>query len=279
MQIQIEGLHYHYAAQAGGAADVQALRGVDLTVNSGERVAIIGANGSGKTTLVKQLNGLLRPARGSVLVGDWDTGARTVAQLARRVAYLFQNPDEQLCQRTVWAEVAFGPRHLSFTRNDVQRLVREALVTVGLEPEAQVNPYDLNLSERRRVALAAVMAMDTPVIVLDEPTLGQDGFFVSRLAALLDTWQRAGKTVLAISHDMEFVADHFPRTIVMHEGKVAADGETLRVLTSAGGSGQPALQAPQLLRLARHLGLRPDGPTPADFLAAYRNSAYTTNNL
>ena len=264
MQIQIDELHHTYPG------NIHALRGVSLTIAPGERVALIGQNGSGKTTLVKHLNGLLRPGQGKITIGDWPTGQYTTAQLARRVAYLFQNPDEQLCQRTVWAEVAFGPRQLGYSETAVVQQVSFALDTLDLTAAAQTNPYDLNLSERRRVALAAVLAMDTPIIVLDEPTLGQDALFLTHLAALLDRWRAGGHTVLAISHDMEFVAEQFPRTILLHQGMVAADGNTLTVLAEAAQGAETAVQPPQLLRLAQQLNISLDGPNVTDFLAAYR---------
>ncbi len=263
-QIQLTDVHFHYPD------GVQALRGITLSIAPGEQIAIVGPNGSGKTTLVKHLNGLLRPTQGQVRIGDWVTSQRTVAQLAHRVAYLFQNPDEQLCQRTVWAEVAFGPRHLGCPAAEVTRRVAAALAALGLVAEAQTNPYDLNLTERRRVALAAVMAMETPIIVLDEPTLGQDAFFLERLAALLAEWRAAGRTVLTISHDMEFVAEQFERLVALREGQIVADGPTWRVLADgAWGGEETAVTLPQLLRLSQRLGITPAGPTAVDFLAAY----------
>lgn len=261
-QIQIENLHYQYPN------GVTALRDVSLEIAAGERVALIGHNGSGKTTLVKHLNGLLRPVAGRVLLGDWAAEQHTIAQLARRVAYLFQNPDEQLCQRTVWAEVAFGPRNFGCGAEEVKRRVTAALGSLGLTGQAQTNPYDLNLPERKRVALAAVAAMETPVVVLDEPTTGQDAAFAEQMAALLNDWTAAGKTVLAISHDMEFVADHFPRTVLLHEGRVVADGPTLEVLNAPETTS--IVQPPQLMRLARELDLVLGGGTAVDFLDAYR---------
>lgn len=263
-QIQLEAIHFHYPD------GLHALRDVSLSIAPGEQVALVGPNGSGKTTLVKHLNGLLRPTQGQVRIGDWATSQHTVAQLARRVAYLFQNPDEQLCQRTVWAEVAFGPRHLGCPVAEVARRVASALEALGLAAEVQTNPYDLNLTERRRVTLAAVMAMETPIIVLDEPTLGQDAFFLERLVALLAEWRVAGRTVLTISHDMEFVAEHFERLVALRDGQIVADGPTWRLLAEgAWEEGETAVALPQLLRLSQRLGFVADGPTAVEFLAAY----------
>ncbi len=265
MRIQLTNLHHQYPD------GTLALRGVNLTIVPGEQVAIIGPNGSGKTTLVKHLNGLLRPTQGQVMIGDWPASQHTVAQLARRVAYLFQNPDEQLCQRTVWAEAAFGPRCLGCAPAEVTRRVAGALAALGLTAVAQTNPYDLNLAERRQVALAAVLAMETPIIVLDEPTLGQDAFFLAHLGTLLAQWRAAGRVVIAISHDMEFVAEHFTRLIVLQDGRIMADGATWPLLTDLSRTGETAVQPPQLLRLAQQLGVMPNGPTAKEFMIALMN--------
>jgi energy-coupling factor transport system ATP-binding protein len=144
---------------------VQALRGVTLTLPPGVAVAIVGENGAGKTTLVKHFNGLLRPTSGSVVVGEWDTRRYTVAKLASRVGYVFQNPDDQLFARTVIKEVSFGPKNLGRSEADAEAAARAALEAVGLADQADTHPYDLHLSQRKLLALAAVLAMHTPVIV------------------------------------------------------------------------------------------------------------------
>ena len=153
---------------------VQALRGVSLTLVSGESVAIVGENGAGKTTLVKHFNGLLRPTGGSVSVGEWNAATVSVARLASRVGYVFQNPDDQLFERSVIREASFGPRNLGRSDAQAKEAAQEALAAVGLEGEMEKHPYDLHLSQRKLLALAAVLAMHTPVIILDEPTTGQD---------------------------------------------------------------------------------------------------------
>ena len=168
MEIKLKDVHFTYPDGS------QVLDGVSLTIEAGEQVALVGRNGSGKTTLAKHLNGLLRPERGEVWIGDWLSSACTTARLAHRVAFVFQNPDEQLFRQRVWDEVAFGPQNLGFDRARVNTVVTEALSWVDLESEASNNPRDLGYSGRKRVALAAALAMDTPVLVLDEPTGGMD---------------------------------------------------------------------------------------------------------
>lgn len=273
MDIQIDQIHYRYPN------GVTALADVSLRVAAGEQVAIVGQNGSGKTTLARHLNGLLRPLQGQVQIGDWPTSRHSVAQMARRVGYLFQHPDEQLFQRTVAAEVAFGPRNLGFDGQRTTALVTDALHRLALTAVAQENPYDLSLAWRRRVALAAVLAMDTPILVLDEPTTGQDARFRALLARLLADWRQAGKTVIAISHDMAFVAAHFERIVVMHAGQVLRDGMTAAVLGETAVLRQSHVEPPAITRLAQALKLPQTVWTIPDFLAAWRqNSANHIEN-
>ena len=177
MNIDVRELTYTYPS------GVQALQGVTLHIPSGEAVAIVGENGAGKTTLVKHFNGLLKPGGGSVTVGEWDTRHYTVAKLASRVGYVFQNPDDQLFERTALKEASFGPKNLGRTADEAAAAAHEALAAVGLDGEADKHPYDLHLSQRKLLALAAVLAMRTPVVVLDEPTTGQDGLGLARIGA------------------------------------------------------------------------------------------------
>jgi energy-coupling factor transport system ATP-binding protein len=249
MNIIVSDLHFTYPA------GVAALRGVSLSVAAGETVAVLGENGAGKTTLVKHFNGLLRPAGGQVTVGDWRTHEHTVAQLAARVGYVFQNPDEQLFERTVRAEVAFGPRNLGRLHAEVQAAVSEALQMVGLTGHAGEHPYDLNRSQRKLLAIAAILAMRTPIVVLDEPTTGQDARGLAHIGEIVGWLKAAGRTVIAISHDVEFCAEHFDRAIVMAAGLIVADGPAGDVFYRADALHSAAVEPPQLARLAAALGL------------------------
>ena len=156
---------------------------MSLTIEPGEAVAILGQNGSGKTTLVKHLNGLLRPAAGRVLLDGQPTDDRSIAELAATVGFVFQNPDEQLFERSVEREVSFGPRNLKVPAADIAARVTGSLEAVGLADQRATNPYDLDLSRRKLVALAGILAMDPAVLVLDEPTTGQDAEGVLRVGA------------------------------------------------------------------------------------------------
>ena len=212
---------------------VEAICGVSLSIPAGQSVAILGQNGSGKTTLVKHLNGLLRANAGEVRIDGRATTAERVDQLAATVGFVFQNPDDQLFERSVEREIAFGPRNLGFAATEVTALIERSLKAVGLIAERTTNPYDLDLSRRKLVALASVLAMDPAILVLDEPTTGQDSEGIARVGAVIAAWRAAGRTAIAITHDMEFAATSFERIIVMRLGSVIADGPPAEVLTVA----------------------------------------------
>jgi len=216
--LELQGVTFVYE---GGT---RALDGVDLLVEQGERVAVIGQNGSGKSTLVRHLNGLLRPAEGRVLHDGADIRDERVARLAARVGIVFQNPDRQIFARRVRNEVAFGPQMLGRSRDETRAAVEAALATVGLAEHADSNPYDLGFSQRKLLALASVLAMRTPVLVLDEPTTGQDLRGVRLAQSIVGAVAAEGRTVIAISHDMRFVAETFERVVVMRAGRVIIDG-------------------------------------------------------
>jgi energy-coupling factor transport system ATP-binding protein len=242
---------------------VRALDGVDLHIAAGERVALVGQNGSGKTTLVRHLNGLLRPTSGSVLVDGDDARDRTVAQLSRRVGLVFQDPDRQIFAGSVRAEVEFGPHNLGRRGPALRSAVGDALAAVGLGSEADTNPYDLGASRRKLLALASVLAMNTPVLVLDEPTTGQDRRGVERVRAVIEQVTAAGRTVIAISHDMAFVAETFDRVVVLRAGRVILDGPPSRVFSPASWEALRStyLEPPAAALLGDRLGL---GMTPTD---------------
>jgi energy-coupling factor transport system ATP-binding protein len=241
----------------------RALSGVDLTVAPGEAVAIIGQNGSGKSTLVRQLDGLLRPTEGRVLHDGADIAGVRVAVLAARVGIVFQNPDRQIFAGKVRTEVEFGPRILGRTPGEATRAGAAALSAVGLSELAEVNPYDLGFSRRKLLALASVLAMDTPVVVLDEPTTGQDARGLVRIQRVIEAISLAGRTVIAISHDMRFVAETFRRVVVMGAGRVLLDGSPAEVFAEATWPtlASTYLRPPYAARVGARLGL---GSTPTD---------------
>ena len=233
----------------------QALRGVSLRVAPGEAVAVIGENGAGKTTLVKHFNGLLKPAQGRVLVGDWDTREHSVAKTAARVGYVFQNPDDQIVERTVGDEVGFGPKQLGRTEAERAADVAAALALVELSDYAKTHPYDLTTAQRKLVTLASVLAMRTPILIFDEPTMGQDARGLALIGGIVERLKGEGRTVLTITHDIDFCAAHFGRVVVMADGQVLADGAAADVLARAELLATTNVEPPQLVRLAQALRL------------------------
>jgi len=264
MRIEIKDLHHTYPG------DVKALNGISLTIETGEQVAIVGQNGAGKTTLVKHLNGLLQPTSGSVLIGDWDTSEHQVAKLAARVGYVFQNPDEQLFTKNVHQEISFGPKNLGYESEKVEELVEDALALTSLRDQKETNPYDLSPTWRKMVALASIIAMDTPIIIFDEPTTGQDAANIARMAEAIAALRERGKTVITITHDIDFCAENFERVIALAKGKVLLDGPANQVLGQEEILAQTYVDPPQLTRLGLRLGLDEVVRNQNEFLNAYK---------
>lgn len=266
MNIEIKDLHFTYPT------GLEALGGISLVIESGEQVAIVGQNGAGKTTLVKHLNGLLQPTSGQVLIGDWDTTKYSVAKLASRVGYVFQNPDEQLFSKNVGVEVAFGPRNLMFKEEQLQALVKDALALTELSDKTETNPYDLSATWRKMVAVASIISMDTDIVILDEPTTGQDAGNVARIANVIAELQKRGKTVITITHDIDFCAENFERVIVMSQGTILLDGKTNDVLGQEEILATTYVDPPQLTRLGKRLGFKDTVRNQEEFLAQLSHS-------
>jgi energy-coupling factor transport system ATP-binding protein len=264
MKIEIKDLHFTYPT------GLEAVRGISLTIESGQQVAIVGQNGAGKTTLVKHFNGLLQPTRGQVLIGDWDTTRHSVAKMASRVGYVFQNPDEQLFSRNVGAEVAFGPRNLGFENEKVESLVRDALALTELSDKTETNPYDLSATWRKMVALASIISMGTQIVIFDEPTTGQDAVNVARIAAVIAELRKRGKTVVTITHDIDFCAENFERVIAMSQGKILLDGKVNDVLGQEEILATTYVDPPQLTRLGKRLGFKSTVRNQEEFLNALK---------
>jgi energy-coupling factor transport system ATP-binding protein len=259
----MESVSYHYPS------GVQALREVNLEIEPGESVAIVGENGAGKTTLARQLNGLLRPQLGAIWIGDWEASRRTVAQLSSRVGYVFQSPDDQLFARTALEEVAFGPRNLGWEAGMVRESVAEALAQVGLGQLSDRHPYDLAPWERKFLALAATLAMRTPILILDEPTTGLDAAGTDRLTGIVDSLGQRGVTLLTISHDLDFCLEHAERAVVMSGGRVTADGPVREIFAKPDVLAAAQLRQPQLLGLAGALGIPARPATVEEFAQDY----------
>ena len=265
--IQLEGVSFAYPD------GTRALESVNLRIEPGELVAIVGQNGSGKSTLVRHLVGLLRPTVGRVLLDGADVRRVHVARLAARVGLAFQNPDRQLFAGRVADEMPFGPRNLGVRGAEVEERVRAALEAVGLGGEAEMNPYDLGYSRRKLLAIASVLAMRTPVLILDEPTTGQDARGVARVRGVVEAAAAEGRTVVAISHDMRFAAECFRRVVAMREGRVVLDGAPGEVFAEGRWPELRAsyLEPPLPALVGARLGLGPT-PTGAALVAALRGA-------
>ncbi len=230
-----------------------ALQGVSLQIDDGERVAIMGTNGAGKTTLVKHLNGLLRPDSGRVILDGVDTRRHSVAELARQIGLVMQNPDHQLFLDSVEKEIVFGLKNLGYSEADSLDRCNRTLSHLGLEGFLERSPFTLSGGERKRVALASVLATEPRVLALDEPTIGQDARQKENLAQMLEELNAKGRTVVVVTHDIEFVIEHFPRTIAMAGGQIVADGRTSSVLSNDEVIERCSLTPPQLTIAARSL--------------------------
>ncbi len=266
VEISVEKVSYAY-----GDGTV-ALRDVSLNVSSGEFVALLGPNGSGKTTLAKHLNGLLRPVGGRVLVEGRDTRSARVADLARSVGYVFQNPDHQIFAPTVHSEVAFGLRIQGLPPPEVARRVAEAMDRFRLTAYADQPPASLGYGQRRQVALAAVIAVHPRVLILDEPTNGLDQRSRQELMEVVVHFHSLGHTIILITHDMSLVAEYATRALVLLGGRVLYDGAPSSLFSRPDLLAQAELAVPPVRRLADALGpgLFPaEVLTPAQFVLAW----------
>ena len=256
-----------HASEAAGAADAtfqvkdlrfsyvkgrEVLHGLNLALDH-RPTAIIGQNGAGKTTLVRVLKGLLKPDSGEIRYQGENLETKTVAELASRVGYVFQNPDDQIFKYKVLEEVMFGPLNIGMSPQEAEASAHEALRMVGLDEKAGENPYDLELSDRKMVAIASVLAMNTDVIILDEPTIAQSWNDREKIREIIQAKAAEGKLVIAILHDMDFVASSFARVIAMAHGEILADDTPAEIFRNHPILEKAALAAPPLYELLEEL--------------------------
>lgn len=258
--IRTENVYFTYPS------GVSALQGVSVEIEDGEFVAIMGENGAGKTTLVKHFNGLLKPERGEVFVDGHNTKESSVAELSRDVGLVFQNADHQLFCETVEEEVSFGLRNFGFGDKVVRKRVDWALELLDLRRYQKRSPFMLSGGERKRVALASVLAWNPKVVVLDEPTTGQDHGQKERLSQFVRQLNAQGRTVILVTHDIEFVAECGPRVILMSRGRIIADGPAKEILTNSKLVTEASLIVPQITQLFIMLG---DLGLPGDVIDIY----------
>lgn len=234
----------------------QALRGIDLDIYAGQFIALIGQNGAGKTTFAKCLNGLLKPSQGYVKIDKLDTRERgTTKKIVTKVGYVFQNPDHQLFNNTLYKEIAYGPRNLGMKESDVKERVEEAAQVCGVELDLLgEHPFFLTKGLRQRVAIASILAMRPRTIIVDEPTTGQDmRQSVEVMNFLRNLWENEGHTIIIITHEMPIVAQYAQRTVVLGQGKVLMDGSTRAVFAEPELLARTFVKPPQITRLAQAL--------------------------
>ena len=243
MEIEIRDLSFKYPESD------YVLKNINLVIKSNIITGIIGSNGSGKTTLVDLIDGLLKPSIGLIKYNNQDRINN------KDVGYVFQNPDDQIFKYTVLDEVMFGPLNIGMSKESAKEKALEALEIVGLKEKEKINPYDLDLSERKLVAIASVLAMDTQVLILDEPTIGQDKKGKEIIGNIILNLKKSGKTVISILHDMDFVAAYFDRVVVMKKGRIIASGTRETVFAQTDILEEAFIEQPYLSKLCNLLGL------------------------
>ncbi|MGB9698511.1 MAG: ABC transporter ATP-binding protein [Thermodesulfobacteriota bacterium] len=249
--LEAEGLEFTYPLLG-----IKALRGIDLSIQEGEFIALLGQNGSGKTTLAKHINGLLRPTAGEIKIKGKPLRAYSRREMASLVGYVFQNPDHQIFANTVKEEVGFGLRMMREESKKIEQRVEEALGIVGLPGYEEKNPFTLTKGERQRVAVASILAAQPQMIILDEPTTGLDYLQQRSMMEMLKILHKKGHTILIITHSMWVAAEYAQRIILMKDGRVLADGPTREVFFNEGLLAEAALRPPALVQLSNWLGTR-----------------------
>ena len=249
--LEVKDLNYIYSI--GTPFEHKALDNVNFAVNRGEFIGIIGHTGSGKSTLMQQLNGLLKPTSGKVLLDGQDiwSDKKLTRQARFRVGLVFQYPEYQLFEETVYKDIAFGPKNMGLKPEEVDRRVREAAGFVGLtEKQLEVSPFDLSGGQKRRVAIAGVIAMEPEVLILDEPTAGLDPIGRAEILANIDSYRQAkNATIMMVSHSMEDVARLTDRLLVMNGSHLAMDGTPAEVFTHAEELVEMGLNIPQVTQV------------------------------
>jgi len=246
--IELQGVSFQYP---NGTA---VLNQVSLTIHSGDFVALMGQNGAGKTTLAKHLNGLLKPNSGRVIVEGLDTRKESVARLATRVGYVFQNPDHQIFSKTVEEELSFGPKNLGWPQERIHEAVARALKDIEMENRRQAEPYFMGLAERKLIAIASVLIMEPHVLVLDEPATGADYNVALRIMRYISDLHRRGLTVVIITHDVSLAANYASRIIAMREGTIRIDGTPEEVFQQKELLRECKIALPEVVELSQALG-------------------------
>ncbi|HFR3351573.1 TPA: energy-coupling factor ABC transporter ATP-binding protein, partial [Streptococcus suis] len=246
-QISISNLEFSYHP------DKKILKGLNIILDE-RSTAIIGQNGAGKTTFVKLLKGLIRPTAGKIMLNGQDLSEQSVAKIAKSIGLIFQNPDDQIFKHTVLDEIMFGPLQMGMTHSQAEQAARKTMSLLGLDGFDKVNPYDLGLSDRKMVSIAAIVAMDTQVVIFDEPTIAQDDAGKKQIQSVIQLLREQGKIVISILHDMDFVAETFERALVFAQGEVLLDGSVREVFSQKDVLEKAYLSQPTTMQLCQALG-------------------------
>lgn len=245
--LQIEGVTYRYPA--GG----EAIRNINLTICENEFVAIIGQNGAGKSTLMKNITGLLRPTAGRILLEGRDIASMAVADISRKIGFVLQNPDRQLFSETVDDEVAYGLKNAGLAQAEIKETVTRALESVGLAHKREEYPPALSKGDRAKVVIASVLAMGPAVIILDEPTNGQDNRGCCQIMDIARELHQSGHTIVFITHNMTLVADYAKRAVVMSRREIMMDGTPEAVFSQPARLETTHISPPQIAQLSNLL--------------------------
>ena len=237
---------------------IKALDNINLKIKPGEIVAIVGSNGAGKTTLAKHINGLLKANSGTVKVFNQNTNDHSVAELSRNVGIIFQNADHQIFSDTVENEVSFALKNFSYEPKLIKKKTKQALQLMSLYDFKDKSPLILSGGEKKRLCLAAILVWDPKILILDEPTVGQDQSQKVKLHQIISQLSKKGKTILIISHDLEFVWPLQPRIIVMSKGKIIFDGSAQEVFNNPTLISNSDLVTPQLVNFSQGLSKPPN---------------------
>ena len=264
--INVKNLHFGYTKEE------EILANINLSFDS-RSTAIIGQNGAGKTTFVKLLKGLLKPTSGDIYINGINTKETTTAKLASHIGMVFQNPNDQIFKNKVIDEVMFGPLNIGQSHSEANKNAIAALKTVDLLEKSDSNPYDLSLSERKLISIASIVAMNTKIIIFDEPTIAQDYAGKEKIKSIIRNLAAEGKLVLTIIHDMDFVAETFERTLVFSKGKVLLDDTTRAVYAYKELLESAYLEQPHVTQLCNRLGMKETFLTVEEFVAHKKNNA------
>lgn len=246
------------------------LKGINLKVYRGEIVSLIGPNGCGKTTLVKHFNGILKPTKGKVFVKNINTAKTTTAELAKIVGYVFQNPNHQIFLNSIFEEVAFGPKNLGL--KNVKNLVKWSLKSVGMDNiNLNTPPFLLSRGGKERLAIASLLSMKPEILILDEPTTGQDYLTCLKIMKLMEEFKKEGRTIILISHDMEIVAEYSDRVFLMKKGKIVKKGKPEDVFSDFEFLEKLSLSPPQIVKIGKALGFNKIPTSVEEFVEMFKN--------